>query len=298
MALTFLIKLLVLIFLLLISEVYSKRPNINFNHYYIIENDLSQTHHSPLCSQTGHYAGWLLWLTVENWMTIKAKAVKRDTCCSLQPSEMTGQWGEWMVNSYLLCLCTLNRAFGASIINMQLQSLWECAGEVLGVYVFVWCVCMCVLACGSLLICVPWVSCGHSVPLCAEWERRREAHLDMRSQIIHLTLRQEGSTEHKRAKLKESEGGKERERNEREKKQTKRMNMNCKGAGESRPGRRESVSVWESEQERWRERENEGNTGSECYCAFLSGSQSDFIAHNLTMCSRGLSVPMMTIANL
>lgn len=135
-----LIKLWVLIFLVLISEVHSKRPSINLLNYYLIENDLSQTHRSPLCSQTSHYAGWLLWLTVENWMTIKAKAGKRDTCCSLQPSEMTGQWGECMVNSYLLCLCTLNWAFGASIINMQLQSLGECAGEVLGVYVFVWCV--------------------------------------------------------------------------------------------------------------------------------------------------------------
>lgn len=49
-----------------------------------------------------------------------------------------------------------------------------------------------VRVCGSLLICVPSVSSGHSVPLCAERERRREAHLDMRSQIIYLTLRQEG----------------------------------------------------------------------------------------------------------
>lgn len=173
MSLTYLIKLLVLTSLVLISEVHSERPNINFNHYYLIENDLSQTHHSLLCSQKSHYAGWLLWLTVENWMTIKAKAGKRGTCCSLQLSEMTGQWGEWMVNSHLLCLCTLNWAFGASIINMQLQSLWECTGEVLGVYVFVWCVyvCVCVLACVAhySFVSPEWAVAIQS--LCAQSER-------------------------------------------------------------------------------------------------------------------------------
>lgn len=50
----------------------------------------------------------------------------------------------------------------------------------------------------------------------------------MRSQIIHLTLRQEGSTEHRRAELKESEGKKKRKKGEVERerergeKQTKR----------------------------------------------------------------------------
>lgn len=55
--------------------------------------------------------------------------------------------------------------------------------------------------------------------LCVQSERRREAHLDMRSQIIHLTLRQEGSTERRRAKLKESEekkGKKKKGESERE----------------------------------------------------------------------------------
>lgn len=115
-------------------------------------------------------------------------------------------------------------------------------------------VCVCVCVCGSLLICVPWVSCGHSVPLCAQWERRREAHLDMRSQIIHLTLRQEGSTEHKRAKLKESEEGKkrERERNEREEKQTKRMNVNCKGGRRKQKRKCKCLREWTGETERKR----------------------------------------------
>lgn len=177
-----------------------------------------------MAHQTSHYAGWLLWLNVEYWMTLKAKAGKRGTCCSLRLSEMTGQRGEWTVNSHLLCLCTFNWAFGAGIINMQLQSPWECAREVRA------CVCVClvcvfVYVCGSLLICVPWVSRGHWVPLCAERVRRREAHLDMRSQIIHLTLRREGSVERRRAKLKESEektGNEERETKGR--KANKRMN--------------------------------------------------------------------------
>lgn len=72
--------------------------------------------------------------------------------------------------------------------------------------------------------------------LCVQSERRREAHLDMRSQIIHLTLRQEGSTERRRATLKESEEkkgekkGGTREADD-ERKTNKRVNgVNCKGA--------------------------------------------------------------------
>ena len=37
---------------------------------------------------------------------------------------------------------------------------------------------------------------------------------------------------------------------------------------------------------------------AERYCAFLSGRQSDFIAHSLTMCNGGFSASMMTMANL
>lgn len=64
----------------------------------------------------------------------------------------------------------------------------------------------------------------------------------MRSQIIHLTLRQEGSTERRRAKLKESEGEKrECERDTKGRKTNKRMNgVNCKGAGGSRMDRGEN----------------------------------------------------------
>lgn len=71
--------------------------------------------------------------------------------------------------------------------------------------------------------------------LCVQSERRREAHLDMRSQIIHLTLRQEGSTERRRAKLKESEEKKGKKGGIREgddeRKTNNRVNgVNCKGA--------------------------------------------------------------------
>lgn len=70
--------------------------------------------------------------------------------------------------------------------------------------------------------------------LCVQSERRREAHLDMRSQIIHLTLRQEGSTERRRAKLKESEEKKGKKGGIREgddERKTNRVNgVNCKGA--------------------------------------------------------------------
>lgn len=230
-------------------------------------------------------------------MTIKAKAGKRDTCCSLKPSEMTGQQGEWMVNSYLLYLCTLNWAFGARIINMQLQSLWECWRGARWL-----CVCLvCVFVCQRV-----WLI-THLCPLSELWPFspfvrgvREETRGPSRHEITDYTLNASprGLNGAQKSKIEGEWGGKrERERRKREK-QTKGMNVNCKGAGESRPGRRESVSVWECEQETWKKKENEGKTGTECYCAFLSGSQNSFIAHSLTMCSRGLSVPMMTIANL
>ena len=67
-----------------------------------------------------------------------------------------------------LCLCAFNWAFGASIINMQLQSPlgahWRGAGVCVCVCVCVFVCSVCACACGSLLICVPRVSRGHSVP--------------------------------------------------------------------------------------------------------------------------------------
>lgn len=83
-------------------------------------------------------------------------------------------------------------------------------------HVFVWGVCVSHYS----YVSPEWAMAIQS--LCEEWERRREAHLDMRSQIIHLTLHQEGSTERRRAKLKESEikTGHERGR-QKEEKQTR-----------------------------------------------------------------------------
>lgn len=128
---------------------------------------------------------------------------------------MTGERGERTVNSHPLCLCTFNWAFRSGIINMQLQSPRESAGELrTSLHVCLVCGSAWEHTGGSRLICVPWVNHSHSAPLCAERERERkqEANLDMRSQIIHLTLRQEGSTGHRRAKLKQSEGAKKRKK--------------------------------------------------------------------------------------
>lgn len=65
--------------------------------------------------------------------------------------------------------------------------------------------------------------------------------------------------------------------------------VNCKGARGSGLHRRENSDkkecICESEQERWSEKENEGETAAECYCAFLSGRQSNFIARSFTMSS-------------
>lgn len=204
-------------------------------------------------------------------MTIKARAGRGGTCCSLRSSEMTGQSGERTVNSHLLC--TFNWAFGAGIINMQLQSPWECVGEV-------WAsVRLCfasvfVSTCGSLLICVPRVSNSHSVPLCAERERRRKAHLNMRSQIIHLTLCQEGSTACRRVKLKESEERKRGEESEMkgEEKQTLGRTVWTaeRAGGDWMEGKTDEEVLERASGKRWSKKENEVETRHECYCAFLS----------------------------
>lgn len=183
---------------------------------------------------------------------------------------MTGQGGEWTVNSHLFCFCTFNWAFGNGIINMQLQSPRECAGEVRP------CVRVCACVSHYSFVSPEWVVAIQA--LCVQSERRREAHLHMRSQIIHLTLRQEGSTERRRAKLKESEEKKGKKRGnqrgrwwEKNKQQSewcelqrgKRKRLALKGNSD------EKECVCESERARWSEKENEGETAAECYCAFL-----------------------------
>lgn len=160
---------------------------------------------------------------------------------------MTGQGGEWTVNSHLFCFCTFNWAFGNGIINMQLQSPRECAGEVRP------CVRVCACVSHYSFVSPEWVVAIQA--LCVQSERRREAHLHMRSQIIHLTLRQEGSTERRRAKLKESEEKKGKKKGEseremmREKQTTEWMVWTAKGQEEAActEGKQwwERVRLWE-----------------------------------------------------
>lgn len=239
-----------------------------------------------MAHQTSHYTGWLLLLNI-GWLSrpnlAKEAPVAHYSCQRWQVKEASGRS---IATSYASAHSIEPLELASSICNFKApESELERCGHV---YMFVRCVFVCV--CGSLLICVPWVSRGHSVPLCAERVRRREAHLDMRSQIMYLTLHQEGSAERRRAKLKERKG----------EKQTRAWTPYCsrKPIGQKKKQWWESVCVWESGHERLSKKVNEGETTAECYCAFLSGWQSDFIAHSLTVCSGGLSALMMTLANL
>lgn len=76
--------------------------------------------------------------------------------------------------------------------------------------------------------------------------------------------------------------------------------MNCEGARGSRLYRRENSDENECICETWSEKKKKMSETAvtECYCAFLSGRQNDFIACSLKMCSGGFSAPMMTTANL
>lgn len=232
-----------------------------------------------MAHQTSDYAGWLLRLTVEYWITIKAKPGKRGTCCSLWLSE------RWRVREVSGWSIATSSASAHSIEPLEMASSicnFKAPGSVLErcghVYVCVYLACVRVRACVShySFVSPEWVVAIQA--LCVQSERRREAHLDMRSQIIHLTLRQEGSTERRRAKLKESEEKKGKKRGnqrgrwwEKNKQQSewcklqrgKRKRLALKGNSD------EKECVCESERARWSEKENEGETAAECYCAFL-----------------------------
>lgn len=157
-------------------------------------------------------------------------------------------------------------------------------------------VCARVLVRGSLLICVPWVSHSHSVPLCAERVRGREAHLDMRSQIIHLTLRQEARRSAGERNCRRARGAHEQEKSKQESERCEPQG----GQEEADWTEEKTVTekVWVFERASSRDGAKKKMRAAGCYCAFLSGRQSDFIALSLTMCSGGFSVSMMTIANL
>ena len=149
----------------------------------------------------------------QRWLKKKKKQNKknRGTCCSLRPSEMTGQTGEWTVNSHpplplriQLSLWSWHHQYATS---KPPGSALERCGRV--------CVCVCVCVCLlGVCLCVWLIThlCPPSEPrpfspFCAPGERgRREAHLDMRSQIIHLTLRQRGLDGAQECKI-EGEGG-------------------------------------------------------------------------------------------
>lgn len=136
---------------------------------------------------------------------------------------MTGDKGERTVNGHLLCL-------QASIESLDLASSicnFKAPGRALKGCVHSACLFSLCVAHYSF-VSLEWIVSIRA--LCAQSEGRRELHLDTRSQIIHLTLRQEGSTEHRRAKLKGWEGGEQGDKWEtRARKTNKRFDgFNCK----------------------------------------------------------------------
>lgn len=252
-----------------------------------------------MAHQTSDYAGWLLRLTVEYWITIKAKPGKRGTCCSLWLSE---RWQvreeKWTVNSHLFCFCTFNWAFGNGIINMQLQSPRECAGEVRPcVRVCLFGVCESARMCESLLICVPWVSRGHSSPLCAEWEETRGPS---RHEITDYTLNasprglnraQESKIEGERGKKGGKKGESEREMM-REKQTTEWMVWTAKGQEEAActEGKQwwERVRLWERTGEMERKRKWGRDSGRMLLCFSYQAGRAILLPAALQWAVEGL----------
>lgn len=194
-----------------------------------------------MAHQTSHYAGWLLLLNI-GWLSrpnlAKEAPVAHYGCQRWQVREASGRS---IATSSASPHSIEPLDLASSICNFKApESELERCGHV---YMFVRCVFVCV---AHYSFVSPWVSRGHSVPLCAGRVRRREAHLDMRSQIMYLTLHQEGSTERRRAKLKERKG----------EKQTREWTPYCrrKPIGQKRKQWRESVCLrertWEIEQKR------------------------------------------------
>lgn len=111
------------------------------------------------------------WLLNIGWFSGPELAKREAPVAHYRLSEMTGRRGEWTVNGHLLCIRAFNWAFRAGIINMQLQSLWECAGEVRP------CVCVCLVCVCAWLIThlCPLSEPRPFSPLCAlgEWGDKR-----------------------------------------------------------------------------------------------------------------------------
>lgn len=120
------------------------------------------------------------------WWLSRPNLAKQAPVAHYGSSGMTGERGEGTVNSHLLCLGTFNWAFRSGIINMQLQSSRESAGELrTSLDVCLVCVSAWVYTGGSRLICVPWVNRSHSAPLCAV---REETRGPSRHEITDYTL--------------------------------------------------------------------------------------------------------------
>lgn len=187
-----------------------------------------------------------------------------------------------------------NWAFASGIINMQLQSpLGECRRGP----------CLFVLSGRTSVahysfVRPRWVVAIQPL-LCTEREAggpggrgRQEAHPQRRSQIIHLVLRREGSTEHRRAKLKENE--KERRGVWKWWWGVKIKQTTARWCCELKMKRRKRWWGWTEE---WRGRWSGQGRERERSCAFLIRA-AVFTAWSFTMCGGAFSAPLMTIANL
>lgn len=206
---------------------------------------------------------------------------------------MTGEKGERTVNGHLVCL-------RASIESLDVASSicnFKAPGRALKRCVHSACLfSVCVYVAHYSFVSPEWIVSIRA--LCAQSEGRRELHLDMRSQIIHLTLRQEGSTERRRARLNEWEGGNKgtSERREREK-QTSDLTVSTANKWKEAVFAQEKTvikgCIYDLEQVRQSVKKKWG-----WMLLCFSYQVSSFIAYSFANCSGGFSAPLMSIVNL
>lgn len=129
----------------------------------------------------------------------------------------------------------------------------------------------------------------------------------MRSQIIHLTLHQEGSAERGRAKLKhgdekkkqatrEGRGRDKRSESKQERKRSKAAKRGSRLGGWGKKGEGGKGVRWREPPGETERKRKWGRLNA--IVRPLSGRQNGFIAQSCTVSSRVFSAPMMTIANL
>lgn len=118
----------------------------------------------------------------------------------------------------------------------------------------------------------------------------------MRSQIIYSALDQEGLTggTGKEGEEEERRGGDKR----RSSKLERQSRKSTKGRRKADCKEKKSVSEAAAGRRRREEKKKRKWEQLKCYCAFLSGWQSAFIAQSVTVSSRVFSAPAMTAANL